>query len=146
MPDLSLFRFSHPIAVRFADIDALQHVNNATTFTYMETARVEYFRQVLGWVGRMADLSVIIARAECDFKLPIFWGDQVFVHVRASRLGNKSFDFEYVITTEAAGGSQQVAAVGKTVQVAYDYAQGATVPIPDDWREKMLAFEPGLAE
>lgn len=144
MPDLSLFRFSHPIAVRYADIDALQHVNNATTFTYMETARVEYFRQVLGWAGRMEELSVIIARAECDYRLPILWGDRVLVHLRTSRIGNKSFDFEYVITTEAADGSPQAAAVGATVQVAYDYRQGVTVAVPDAWREKMYAFEPGL--
>ena len=48
MADLSLFRFSVPVDVRYADIDALQHVNNARYFTYMETARVHYEANAVG--------------------------------------------------------------------------------------------------
>lgn len=144
MSDLSLFRFSVPISVRYADIDALQHVNNATFFTYMETARIEYFHQVLDWSSSFEDLSIIIARAECDYTLPLEWGDAVRVHLRTSRLGHKSFDFDYVITKAAGGGPAQIAATGRTVQVAYDYRADATVPVPESWRARMLDFEPGL--
>jgi acyl-CoA thioester hydrolase len=34
-------------------------------------------------------------------------------------------------------------ATGRTVQVAYDYARQASIPVPLEWREKITAFEGG---
>jgi acyl-CoA thioester hydrolase len=140
MIDLSLFRFSHPTEIRFADLDMLGHVNNAKYFTYMETARLLYFREVIGWSGERGDLPVILARADCDFKLPLALGDSVSVYTRIMRIGHKSFDFEYVILRET---DQAEAARGTSVQVAYDYHSGQSVPVPDEWRARMIAYEPG---
>ncbi len=145
MPDLSQFRFSIPVALRYADIDALAHVNNVTYFAYLETARVNYLAEVLGWAGGWLDLGIIIARAECDYRLQLQWGDRVRVYLRAARLGNKSFDFAYVIARERDGQPPEVAAEARTVQVAYDYRREAAIPIPATWREQMIAYEPGLA-
>jgi acyl-CoA thioester hydrolase len=147
MVDLALFRFSHPIEVRYADIDALQHVNNAKYFTYMETARVAYLAGVMGWQGGWQALGIIIARATCDYLLPIEFGDLVRVHVRTTRIGTKSFDFEYALVCENCadpGAPLRTAAVGTSVQVAYDYAANTSMPVPDVWREKITAYEPGL--
>lgn len=144
--DLLLFRFSHPIEVRYADIDALQHVNNATYFTYMETARTHYMREVLGWSGGWRDLSIIIARATCDYLLPIRWGDRIRVYLRTARLGRKSFDFEYAIVREHEGQESEVVATGTSVQVAYDYGRGESMPIPEEWRARIIAYEPGPVE
>jgi len=141
MDDLSLFRFSHPIEVRYADIDVLQHVNNATYFTYMETARLQYFVQVLGWKGDWSALGVIIAQSACEYKLPLVYGDSVQVHMRTSRLGTKSFDFQYALVR---GPDGAIAAVGSSVQVAYSYEQGASILIPETWRSALIAYEPGL--
>ena len=131
MTDLSLFRFSHPIEVRYADIDVLQHVNNATYFTYMETARIQYFAKVLGWEGHWAELGVIIAQAACEYKQPLVFGDTVQAYIRASRLGTKSFDFAYVLVREK---DEAIAASGSSVQVAYAYNQGTSIAIPEAWR------------
>ncbi len=141
MVDLSQFRFSHPIEVRYADIDVLQHVNNATYFTYMETARIQYFAEVLGWKGHWAELGVIIARADCEYKQPLVFGDTVKAYMRTSRLGAKSFDFAYVLVREEDGA---IAASGSSVQVAYDYDQGGSIAIPEAWRDAMTTYEPGL--
>lgn len=142
--DLAPYRYAHPIALRFSDVDALQHVNNAKFITFMEAARIAYFREVIGWGGSLDELSVIIARIECDYLLPVELGDAVMVHLRASRLGNKSWDFEYAITKQAGDEPPQVAARGLTVQVAFDYRRNVSISIPDDWRVKMVAFEPAL--
>ncbi len=145
MPDLSLFRFSCPVELRYADIDALQHVNNVTYFTYMETARVHYFAQVVGWSGGWHDFGVIVARATCDYLLPLVWGDEVRLYLRTARLGHKSFDFEYVLTRQRRDQPPEIAALGMTVQVAYDYSRNTSIPIPDVWRERITAFEPALS-
>lgn len=144
MADLSPFRFSHPIAVRFADLDALGHVNNATVVTYMETARVHYMREALGWDGNLTTLAIVIARVECDYRAPIQLGDAVRVYLRTSRLGRSSFDFTYAITAQRGSAGPVLAAEGRTVQVAFDYARAQPAPLPDAWRRAALAFEPAL--
>lgn len=141
MFDLSLFRFAHPVQIRFADLDALQHVNNAKYFTYMETARLVYFQQVIGWSGGRSQLGVILASTACDFKLPLALNDAIKVYTRVSRIGVKSFDFEYAVVRDSDGA---VAAEGTSVQVAYNYEENASVAVPDAWRTRMMDYEPGL--
>lgn len=148
-PDLSLFRFSHPIAIRYRDIDMQQHVNNAVTFTYLETARVGYMQQVLGWDGDWQSTGMILARAEMDYLAPLVLGDRVRVYVRVDRLGGKSFDFAYAVVRQPPAGEDApplVAAAARTVQVAYDYQKNISVPLPTTWRAQISAYEPGLAE
>jgi acyl-CoA thioester hydrolase len=140
MTDLSLFRYSRPIEVRFADLDALNHVNHAKYFTYMETARIHYCRDVLGWDGQSGVMGVIIAQATCQYKLPLLFGDEATCHIRASRIGGKSFDLEYLLL-RADG---VTVAEASTVQVAFDYTQQSSIPVPDAWRAAMRAYEPAL--
>jgi len=64
--------------------------------------------------------------------------DEVEVGVRVSRLGNKSLDMEYLIRESDTG---KVFAVGKTVQVTYDYQSGKTIPLLVSWREAIQDFE-----
>jgi len=141
MIDLKLFRFSQPVQIRFADLDALGHVNNAKYFTYMETARLVYFQQVLGWSGNRSKLGVILARAACDFKQPLMLEDSITVSMRVARLGGKSFDFEYAVVRDRDGA---IAAEGTSVQVAYDYMANVSVAVPEAWRRQITAYEPGL--
>jgi acyl-CoA thioester hydrolase len=141
MTDLSLFRYSYPVDVRFADLDALNHVNHAKYFTYMETARIHYCRDVFSWDGQSDAAGVIIAQAACQYKLPLVFGDQVMCHMRASRLGGKSFDFEYVLVRTSDG---VIAAEASTVQVAFDYIRQVSISVPDHWRSAIIAYEPAL--
>ncbi len=67
--------------VRFRDVDALGHVNNAVYSTYLEQARLD----ALGELG-----SVILARVEIDFRAEIRFGDEVEVHSRCSRIGTRA--------------------------------------------------------
>jgi acyl-CoA thioester hydrolase len=60
------------------------------------------------------------------------------VGVRTTKLGNKSMQMEQCI---AGAEDDIVYAAGKVVLVAYDYATGKSVPIPDEWRDRFAAFE-----
>jgi acyl-CoA thioester hydrolase len=140
---MSSFRFFHPIIVRYGDLDPQGHVNNAAFLTYLEHARVNYIRHLDLWDGKsFLEIGFILARVELDYKAPILMTDAVEVGVRTSRLGNKSLDMEYIVR-EAGGGA--IYGEGKTVQVAYDYQDRATIPLQPSWRESIIAFE-GLNE
>jgi len=132
------FHCSTPIKVRFRDLDAFGHVNNAVYFTFMEMARVEYFRQIGLLKNDFPSPFFIIAEATCQFKAPIEMDTPLQVQVRVSRLGNSSFDMEYRFVDEASGA---VLATGRTVQVTFDYAANRSVPLPDEWRAAIVQFE-----
>ena len=136
---MSNFRFFHPIVVRYGDLDPQGHVNNAAFLTYLEHARVAYVRHLGLWDGNsFLEIGIILARIELDYKEPILMTDAVEVGLRTSRLGNKSLDMDYVIRGINTG---QVFAEAKTVQVAYDYQKGITIPIKDSWRKTLQDFE-----
>ena len=132
------FHLAVPIKVRFRDIDAFGHVNNAVYFTYMEVARVEYITHVGLRTSEMPRPFFIIAAASCQYKAPIDLNTALAVQVRVSRLGNSSFDMEYHFGDESSG---QLLATGHTTQVVFDYVEKRSVPLPDDWRKIITDFE-----
>lgn len=142
MSKLQSFRFSVSIPIRYADIDAQRHLNNVAYFTFMEHARVEYVRETGLWNGEdFGSIGMIVAETSCQYKAPGYLGETVTVWMRCSHLGKKSFHLEYRLETE-----RGEIATGRSVQVCYDYAQQASIPMPDAWRETIVAYEPGLDE
>lgn len=132
------FRHVVPITVRFRDIDAMGHVNNAVFFTYLETARVDYMRNVV-WktTGRnLLEAGLILAEISCQFKVPIFYGQSVEVGSRVVEMRNSSFLIDHRIDADG-----QLAALGQGVVVYYDYQAGKSVRIPDDIRARVEVFE-----
>ena len=135
-----LFRFSTALEVRWRDVDALGHVNNAVYFNYLEQARLYYMRGLGFILQDPTQVGFVIAEARCNFKSPLRLGERVMIHARISELRQSSFDFEYQIS----GGDGRLAALAQTVQVCYDYTDQRSGPIPDVWREAFIAYEPGL--
>jgi acyl-CoA thioester hydrolase len=127
--------FQHPIEVRFRDCDPLGHVNNAAYLTYLEQARLFYWRSLWGFGLDEAGATpgVIMARAEIDYRLPAHYGQTLIVRIDLAAVGKTSFTYDYEILDE----QQRVVASARTVQVMYDYGAGRPVPIPDEIRQKM---------
>lgn len=133
------FHCTMPVKIRFRDLDAFGHVNNAVYFTFMEMARVEYFAQIgLLKPNEFPSPFFIVAEATCQFKAPIELDTPLIVQVRVNRLGNSSFDMEYRFVDESNGG---VLAAGRSVQVTFDYTARRSVPLPDAWRAAISQFE-----
>lgn len=136
------FRHYTPIYVRWADMDALGHVNNASFLTYLEQARINYFNDLKLWDGDLSELGLIMARIVLDYKLPLVFGDEVHVFTRCSRFGTRSLDTEQLIL-RVKGDQTEIAAQGTITAVVYDYQKNQSAPIPDRWRELILEYEPG---
>lgn len=139
------FNHSVPIHVRFHDLDALGHVNNARYLNYLEVGRLAYAKDICSWDGRMESLGLIVASVKIDFKTPIHLGDELVLHTRVSRLGNKSFDMNYLFEVTPFGETEsQVSAIAMTTLVAFDYHAKQTVPVFPTWREAITAHETDL--
>jgi acyl-CoA thioester hydrolase len=139
--DDHLFRYSTTLEVRWRDLDALGHVNNAVYLTYLEQVRIGYFREVGLGFESLDDVGMILAEVTCTYRAPLKLGERVTLRMRVSELRNSSFIVLYRIEGE----DGRLAASASTVQVCYDYEADRTIPIPDSWRELISAYEPGLA-
>lgn len=129
-----------PIQIRFKDIDALGHVNNANHATYFELARVSYFDDVIGLDVDWDNAGFILARIEIDYKQPILQRDRIVVETRCTRIGGKSFDLTHrIIKTE--NGVETIFATGISVVVVFSYAEKKAVDVPEIWKTRLTAFE-----
>ena len=143
------YRFGCPIEVRSRDIDTWGHVNNAVYFSYMEQARIRYMQHLGLAPDRLAKAPFIIAQAACQYKAPVPYGMPLVIRVRVTEMRTSSFLMDYSIEDENTGrvtpalAAQVSAATGRSVNVAYDYAAGQSIPIPPEWRAKIEAFERG---
>lgn len=132
------FRHLMSIVVRFRDIDALGHVNNAVYFTYLESARVHYMRRVAFQTKTrdFREVGLILAEISCQFKNPIFYGQSVEVGTRVVEMRNSSF-----LTRQHIEADGRLAAVAEAVLVHYNYQTEKSVRIPDEIRKRIGAFE-----
>ena len=138
MTILNGFHYKTSIPVRFADIDAFGHVNNAVYLTYFEIARSSYWEEVVRWDWNK--LGIIIGRAEINYLKPIGLNDQVFAYVRTSRIGNSSFDLDYALV-KVRNGVEELCTTGNTTCITFDYQLNSSAAIPDSHRIKMQEFE-----
>lgn len=136
---MSEFRFYCPLQVRYADLDAQRHVNNAKFNTYIESGRFDYLQHVGLFDGQHYDeLGLIVADVHIAYLAQIELNQPLRVGVRTARIGNKSLTLEYEIQDPETG---QVFARAETVMVAYDYLTHQTVPVRSEWRAMLSAFE-----
>ena len=129
MPDPENVVHRHRLGVRFRDCDAMGHVNHAVYFTYFEQCRLTFWRKVTGTPS--PHTRVIIARAECDYRSPAHFGDELEIRLRIGDIGRSSFTLLYEIVQAVDG---RIVASGKTVMVSYDYETASSTPLPEATR------------
>lgn len=126
------------IEVRFKDVDAMGHVNNAVYFTYFEEGRKHLFFKHLQ-SREQANFNFILAHISCDYKRPIQMVDSPRLTVFVNKIGTKSFGLVYRLIDLTA--NEGIYALGESIQVSYNYQRGRSVPLPDDIRKALKAYE-----
>ena len=140
MEEITNFKHVTKIKIRFSDLDAMKHVNNATYLTYLEEARIKYFNDLLQKKEGDIDYQAVIGRIEIDYLYPIVLGDDLAVYTRISRIGNKSVDVNHIIAIKRENKLIK-AATSTTKLVYYDYYAQTTKPISDKERKLIAEFE-----
>lgn len=134
------FKHSMRLEIRFVDVDAFGHVNNAHYLTYFEQARVKYFDEIVNWKYDWSKQGIILARAEINYKMPALFRDEIVILTRCSRIGTKSFDLEYIMV-RMMDGKEVLLADAISVMVAFDYSLNQSIPVPGEWREAINKYE-----
>ncbi len=122
-----------PIQIRFVDIDNMGHVNNAVYLSYLEHARLHFFKERGGQTDWYNE-GVILARIEINYVKPVILSDMIYVKTWCSRIGTKSFDLSYSII-KSNGPAETEVANALSVIVCFNYAQQKTFEIPAQWRQ-----------
>jgi acyl-CoA thioester hydrolase len=125
------------IQIRFNDVDALGHVNNAVHVTWFELARIKYFDAKVGGDIDWEREGMILAHTSISYKTPIYLKDTIEVLTWFSKAGNTSFELMYEIIRKEADGSETICATGSSVQVCFNYKENKPVPVPEKWLEAM---------
>jgi acyl-CoA thioester hydrolase len=128
-----LFRFAAEVPLRWVDVDSAGVVNNAVYLNLMEQARYLYFTQL----GLLDDHVVpfVLAETQLKFLRPGRLGMKVEVAARVRQLGTSSFHMDYEVRA-----GQTVLATATAALVFVD-ADVRPTPIPQPWREAIVAFE-----
>ena len=114
-------RFQSKQYVRWGDLDAFGHVNNATYLVFAQEARFAWSKMI----------EMVVARAEVDFIAPIYTGDiYLDVEIWVNKIGTSSFG----VTYEMKYGDELLAVV-KTVQVTVSMETKKSRPLNDAERE-----------
>lgn len=127
------------IPLRFADLDAMGHVNNAVTLTLLETGRLLFCHEVLG-VERVEEIDFILAEARVRYRLPILLRDRVRLRMHVTDVTRSSFRFVYTLFDPRDG---RVFTEAETVQVAYDYAAGRPRPLSPEFLARIREYMDG---
>ncbi|NOT60485.1 MAG: acyl-CoA thioesterase [Acidobacteria bacterium] len=133
------FPFWHTIEVRWGDMDAMGHVNNARYFTYCEAARIALLRQldIRGRAEGSAFGPTLVATS-CEYKREVRYPATLDVGVRVTKLTERSFAMEYALFFH---GTEEVAAVASSVNAWVDYTVKKAVPLPDELREVLSRYQ-----
>ena len=134
-------RYRHwiTVAVRWGDMDAFGHVNNATYFTYCESARIAYFEEIGISSDRGAtDQAPAVVTATCNFLRQLHYPATLDIGVRTRKIGRTSFTLEYGIFLHD---TEDLAADGSSVVVWVDYSEGKSAPLPDRLRERIRKLD-----
>ena len=129
--------FAVDLTVRFRDLDAMGHVNNAVFFTYFEEGRKSFF---LAHRLESADhmFPFILAKIECEYLKPIQLTDQPRLYMGLETVGTKSFIIYYRLADRR--DDSILYARGRSVLVTYDYAKATTIVIPEAYRSQLTRY------
>ncbi|MHB8361785.1 MAG: acyl-CoA thioesterase [Thermoplasmataceae archaeon] len=118
------------LQVRFGDLDALGHVNNAAYLSFFELGRIDYFMKFLkGFHSKK--VNFVVVHAEIEFKKPIYFEDRPTISTQIEKVGTTSISFLHKITRSEDG---EILSTGKTVIVWVD-DDGKKQIIPEHLKE-----------
>ena len=117
------FPFKHQINTRWRDLDAFNHVNNATFLSYIEDARTLFFKR---WETNFKEKSLIVASVKIDYINQIKHPSTLILGQKVSRLGIKSFDVQTAIFCKK---SNQLTCISTVTSVCYNFIVNKSIPV-----------------
>ena len=127
------------IRVRFRDLDALNHVNNAVFNTYFEEARVQFIEEIPEFKSSVqSGFSFVLVHLELDYIKPILLKDTILIGSAVEEFGNSSIQgFQAIYSKD----DHELKAVAKTTGVWFDLKKNRPARLPELKNRKNYVFK-----
>lgn len=135
IPENKKLVFETSIAIRWGDMDAMNHVNNTTYFRYMESVRIDWMRSI-GCQPDPQGEGPVIVNAFCNFYRQLQYPGDVLVKMYVSDPGRTTF--ETWATLARADAPEVVCAAGGATTIWVNFPQQKAVALPD-WMRAIVA-------
>ena len=123
--------------IDWSDLDLLGHVNNIAFSRFFQAARVEYCGHIGLNVYQGMATGPILAASRVQFTAQLFFPGSVRILTRAKKAGSTSIVLEHALFD----GNGAMCAFSEDVVVRYDFAAKTKIPLGDEVREKIAAYE-----
>jgi acyl-CoA thioester hydrolase len=128
IPQRKRLVFEMSVPIRWGDMDAMGHVNNASYFRYLETIRIDWMQSIGCPPDPDAEGPVII-NAFCNFYKQLEYPGDILLKMYTSDPGGSSF--ESWCTMERADNPGTICAAGGATTVWVDFRAQKSRPLPD---------------
>ena len=128
IPEKKKLVYEATIRIRWGDMDAMGHLNNASYFRYLETARIDWIHSLGASMDPHSE-GLVIINAFCSFYKQLEYPGDVLVKMYTSDPGRSSF--ESWATMERADSPGVIHAAGGATTVWVDYQAQKSRPLPD---------------
>jgi acyl-CoA thioester hydrolase len=135
VPEAKTLVFGMNISIRWGDMDAMGHVNNAVYFRYLETVRLQWLHQVCGGSLDTQGEGALIVNAFCNFIKQLEFPGDVRALLYVANPGRSSFDTFVIL--ERADAPGVVYASGGATAVWVDFKRQQSLPMPDWFRARL---------
>ncbi|KML47645.1 MULTISPECIES: acyl-CoA thioesterase [Burkholderia] len=138
--------FETRIDVKYRETDAMGHVSSPVYYDYLQHAYLTYMHDLLE-LPYSEKLPHIMVKTSCEYLKPAQYGDTITVRSSVTRFGSKSFELEYLMVrdpqadTEDSADDHAVVARAVSTHVMFDYGSKSTVPVPEEFRTRVLSFQ-----
>ena len=138
------FKHKYTVTVRFHEVDMLGVCNNAVYINFFETARLEYIKAagLMPENGIFSDGKIFfMVRNEINYRSHAYYDEVLNVYSRISYIKNSSFGYDHLIVKLK---TDEIIVDGKGVVVYVDPKSRKSIPLPENFIEKVKAFEPSV--
>ncbi|AWV02641.1 acyl-CoA thioesterase [Burkholderia sp. JP2-270] len=133
--------FTQQIVVRYSDIDYMGHVSNAVYYQYLQDAYVKFMYGLLE-APFSERISQITVKTVCEYVDQVRLGEVLNLRASVVRFGTRSFDIEYLLARR--DNDEHLVARGLSTHVTFDYGNNVSIPLPDDLKAGVLAYQGSL--
>jgi acyl-CoA thioester hydrolase len=119
------------VPLRWADMDAMAHLNNTMYFRLMEEARIQWFHRI-GFSTLPTGQAPILAHVSCDFLRAMTYPGVARVTQTITKVARSSVEMTLIIERTDEPGTHY--ATGRSVIVWFDYVSSKAQPWPETVR------------
>ena len=130
--------------VRWRDLDAYGHINNAVFLTYFEEGRIEYFSKFQEFIDGMKNpkaknaIASVLVKASVSYRAPGHINDHLIIAIRIKSIKKSFFESEYEIYNEK---TKVLLTKGTTLNIIVDTEKMKPMKMPDSLKQKIIAIE-----